>query len=84
VLAIANMTEIAPVLDRRSIPELAVPKLLLDVPMGATIRGRIEMHPLQRGNRSIDRAFTGTWDLRQCFLGSTAKSGSSGRRQRPS
>jgi hypothetical protein len=40
------MTEIAPILDWRSIPELAVPKLLFNVPMGATIRGRIEERSL--------------------------------------
>jgi hypothetical protein len=41
VLVIAGVAAIAAVLDRRRISELAGPKLLFDVPMRATIGGRI-------------------------------------------
>jgi hypothetical protein len=51
-----------------------MPKLLIDVPMSAAIRGRIKVGSLQRGNDAVDDPFACTWERRQGRLGSTTKS----------
>src|SRR5439155_611815 len=59
--AIANMTEIAPVLDRRSSFELAGAKTVLgNIPGGAAILGRHEISALEDRHRTIDRALAPT------------------------
>src|SRR5262245_56008781 len=72
-LAVADMTEIAAVLDRRFALELGGPQLLLDVPMRPAVAGRGEEGPLQGGDSPIHSAFTPARDAAKGILGGTAK-----------
>jgi hypothetical protein len=74
-LAVADMAEIAAILDWRGALELGRPQLLLDVPMRTTISRRIEEGALQRRHRPIDGALTPAWDACEGVLGGRAKSG---------
>src|SRR2546430_11334654 len=81
--AIANMTEIAPVLDRRRSFELAGAKTVLgNIPGGAAILGRHEISALEDRHRTIDRALAPTGHTGQRRLGDTAEGNTVGRRQR--
>src|SRR2546429_6831260 len=81
--AIANMTEIAPVLDRRSSFELAGAKTVLgNIPGGAAILGRHEISAVEDRHRTIDRALAPTGHTGQRRLGGTAEGNTVGRRQR--
>src|SRR5216683_3634610 len=73
---------IAALLDRRSIPKLAAPKLLFDVPTGAIIIERYEIVALEGRHRTIDRTLAPARDPRQRFLGGTAECNAVYRRQR--
>jgi hypothetical protein len=69
----ARETKIPPVLDRWSIPQLAMPKFLFDVPTGATVVGWVEEHSLQRRDRSINNPFALARYASQRVLGGAAK-----------
>jgi hypothetical protein len=56
MFAITDMAEIAAVLDRRRVSK----ELLLNVPMGTTVSGRIEEGALQRCHRSVNGALAPT------------------------
>jgi len=70
---VASETEIAAVLDRRRLRELADPTVLRNVPTGTVITGRNKILALEHGHRTIDRTLAPTWHARQGVLGSTAK-----------
>ena len=72
---VADMAKIAPKLDRRTVPELAMARrnVVLDVPPGAVVIRRREKIALENRHGAIDRAFAPAWNARQGVLGSTAK-----------
>src|SRR5262249_57754149 len=76
LLAIANVTEVAQILDRRRGLELAgLTELLFDAPKRASIRGRIEEGTLQRRHRPVDGSLAPTRHPGKGVLGRGAKSG---------
>jgi hypothetical protein len=75
-LAVAHVTEIAQILDRRRGLKLArVSELLLDIPASTTIRGRITERALERRHRPVNGALTPTRNAGESGLGGRAKSG---------
>jgi hypothetical protein len=73
---IADVTEIAAVLNRRRGLELAgLRELPLDVPMRTTISGRIEEGTLKGRHRPVSGTLTPARDTGKSVLGSRAKSG---------
>jgi hypothetical protein len=73
VLAITNVTKIAPIFDRGRISELTRPEFLFDVPVRAPVSRRIEESTLQRCHRAVNG--TPTRDAVESILGGRAKSG---------
>src|SRR5262249_46072544 len=80
LLAVADMTEIAAILDRRGALELGGPKLLLDIPMRSAVAGRIEECPLQPGDCPIHSALAPAGHPGKGILGGTTKGGAIRRR----
>jgi hypothetical protein len=75
MFVIANVTEVAAVLNRRRGFELAgVSELPLDIPKGATIGGRIEEGALERRHRPVNGALAPARDTCESVLGGGAKS----------
>src|SRR6516164_1448893 len=80
LLAVADVTEIAAILDRRGALKLGVAQLLLDVPMRIPVTGWIAERTLQRCHRSIDSTLTPTRDASESVHRGRAKGGAIGRR----
>jgi len=82
--AVANVAEIAPILDWRGILELGRPLLLLYVPTRTTVRGRVKEGALQRRYGPVHGALTPARDAGKGVLGGTAEGSAIPRRERTS
>jgi hypothetical protein len=77
------MAEVARILNRRLLLQLAGPAILLNVPAGTAIVGRIEERSLQRSESSINNSLPRARNQRQGRLSGTPERSSSTRLERP-
>src|SRR5262249_49351798 len=76
-LAIAHVSQIAAVSDRRSIDQFACP-LMPRTTWHAFVRRRMKITPLKRGDGAVDGAFAPARDARQGIFGGATERGAIG------